>query len=182
MAKYLGTLTSKQNSIWWEWAFEHRFKMTFMVEPYQFSFIFWTITFSAPSFSSYHNYNGLKGFLKEQKCDCPKDERKLIRLDHKCHIKSMFECPFPSYRNLFWCKSTKIFCPGLVILSLINFLSSFGQSRFLIPPSLLHIMQWVEMVFEEAFSTFLHLSFNDIVLYAVNKVIIIKSCVWPFLW
>ena len=37
--KYL-ELTSKQNSIWWKWAFEHRFKMTFTVEPYQFSSIF----------------------------------------------------------------------------------------------------------------------------------------------
>ena len=126
-----------------------------MVEPYQFSFIIWTITISAPSFSSYHKCNGLKWFLREKKHDWPKDERNLIRLNHKFHVKTMFKCPFPLYRNLFWCKSTKIFCPRLVILSLINFLSSFGQSRFLLPPSLLHIIQWVEMVFEEAFFYFL---------------------------
>ena len=114
-----------------------------------------------------------------RKRDCPKDERKLIRLDHKCHLKSMYVRPFPSYRILFWCKSTKIFCPRLVILSLINFLSSFGQSRFLLPPSLLHIMQWVEMILEEAFSIFY---FWVLILYAVSRVILIKFCVWPFLW
>ena len=58
-------------------------------------------------FLLYHNAMDWKGFWESRKMivQCAKDERKLIRLNHKCYIKSMLECPFPSYRNLFWCKS-----------------------------------------------------------------------------
>ena len=45
---------------------------------------------------------------------------------------------------------TNIDLGGHLWSSLINFLSSFGQSRFLLPPSLPTTMQWIEWVFEGA--------------------------------